>query len=201
MYQKRCPWCGKTIQENGFENLKLFSKKTPKPLHFGKCLHCNNYIAQMYSLRELILLIVAAILCILICIANHYLIALGLLVLGTLCIYTFKTTPFRRANEQEEYVVPEAKVYSATVLLGFEALKDEAIYLTAPDFDEKPLYSTSSPIRIVKLSKKDKYVEFYFLYNNEDNVKALCQDTFTFYNENGQECKLSIQDNILAGSA
>lgn len=169
MNKRRCPWCGKIMTDGGTNDFKFNSKKTPKPLYCGKCIYCNNYAAQMYSLRELILFIIAVVLFVLICIINYNLIAFGILILGLISIYAIKTARLRRINENEEYVVPESKVYSAVVLSEINSFKDEVIYLTDADFDEKQLYSTSSPIRLVKINRKEKEIEFYFLYEHKDN--------------------------------
>lgn len=192
MSKRRCPWCGKILTDEG-NRYKLNSKKTPKPLYFGKCESCGKFSAQMYSLRELILFISAAVLCILLCIINHRLMWLGIFVLGGIVIYAAKTARIRRTDETEEYNVPEAKVYTAEISPQSIRLYGEPILPTSPDFDNSPSYSTSSPIRLVKINRKRKTAQFYFLYEHNDNQALLNEQSFSAFDDNGERYTLNIK--------
>ena len=191
MSKRRCPWCGKILTDE-VNQYKLNSKTTPKPLYFGKCANCGKFSAQMYSLRELIMFIIAAVMCILICIINYRLMWLGIFVLGGIVIYAVKTARIRRTDETEEYLVPEAKVYTAEISPPSIRLYGEPILPTSPDFDNSPSYSTSSPIRLVKINRKRKTAQFYFLYEHKDNAVLLSEQSFSAFDDNGNRYTFNI---------
>ena len=179
MIKKRCPWCGKKIHYH-YDSRRVKQNKLPRFFHFARCSNCDKYYGQAVYVSKYMKIMFYLFIPTLIA---TYILEMGLILITYLImlIPSVYFIPFKRMNENEEFVQMD---YETSYLSEYEGqcrIKKNRMYFLTDKFDEYSAFSTVSPVYIDSFNKKSKEVSWHFLYEHPDNQKYTDQKVIEIY--------------------
>ena len=184
MRRNICPWCGKTVYESLCKK-QVQKRKTPVRFLFSQCEHCHHCYGQNARGTRMWISFCGMLASVILTKfhGNFWLMIVPVFLFMAYAL----ATPIVKMTEDEEICKENSLMYHAVVTEGKMSGKYKIYYfIPSNSFDTYEPFSKPSPIRIKACYRKQKMVDFYFLYEHPDNLNCIT-GTFRVFSHAGKE--------------